>query len=461
MALTLYNTLTKKNELFVSHDGRSVGMYSCGPTVYNYAHIGNFRAYISADIARRALGYFGYEVNHVMNLTDVDDKTIRDSRKEGRSLEEFTTQYANAFKEDSLSLNILPPTKYVRAVEHISEMVALIEKLKEKGFAYTSDDGSVYFDISKDTEYGQLSPIAKNEQLENAAGRIRADEYEKDNASDFALWKAWNESDGDVFWETSLGKGRPGWHIECSAMSMAYLGQSFDIHTGGVDLIFPHHENEIAQSECATGEKFVRYWLHNEWVMVEGKKMSKSAGNFVTLRTIIEHGYTPLAFRLLVLMSHYRSPLNFTWEALSAAATSLERMQASVTSLREDAVYEPELVPASDSAYVERFEQALGDDLNTAKAVATLQELLKDKDLSPAVRLATALDFDRALGLGLDSIKEQNIPIDVQELVDDREKARESKDWAKSDELRIKIESRGFEVKDTDKGTKLARITQP
>ena len=258
MALNLYNTLTKKVEPFTSLDGEHVGMYTCGPTVYNYAHIGNFRAYISADTAKRVIGYSGYDVNHVMNLTDVDDKTIRDSQKSGKTLEEFTTFYTEEFKKDSASLNIIPPERYTRAVEHIPHMVALIEKLIEKGFAYKTDDGSVYFDIAKDMEYGQLSTVVKDKQVANAAGRIKKDEYEKDNASDFALWKAWDETDGDVFWETSLGKGRPGWHIECSAMSMEYLGESFDVHTGGVDLIFPHHENEIAQSECATNGSWSR-----------------------------------------------------------------------------------------------------------------------------------------------------------------------------------------------------------
>lgn len=457
MALKLYNTLTKQLEPFISRDGHSAGMYTCGPTVYNYAHIGNFRAYLSADVAKRALGYFGYEVHHVMNLTDVDDKTIRDSQAAGRTLEEFTTFYAEEFKRDSARLAILPPERYTRAVEHIDEMVALIETLIEKGHAYKSEDGSVYFSISSDPAYGQLSHVAKTEQLENAAGRIVSDEYEKDNASDFALWKAWDESDGDVFWETSLGKGRPGWHIECSAMSMKYLGHSFDIHTGGVDLIFPHHENEIAQSECATGEKFVHYWLHNEWVMVEGKKMSKSAGNFTTLRTIEERGIDPLAYRLLVLMSHYRSPLNFTWEALTAAATSLTRIKAAITTLKEDAVYAPEIVPTSDQAYEERFRDALSDDLNTAQALAVLQELLKDKNLSPVKRITTAFNFDRVLGLGLASTVSEKIPEEISKIVEQREVARTEKDWAKSDELRIKLESMGYEVKDTTEGSVVSR----
>lgn len=452
MALNLYNTLTKKIELFTSLDGENVGMYSCGPTVYNYAHIGNFRAYISADVAKRALGYAGFEVKHIMNLTDVDDKTIRDSQKAGKSLEEFTTFYAEEFKKDSASLNIIPPTTYTRAVEHIPEMVALVETLIEKGFAYKSDDGSVYFDIAKDKEYGQLSTIVKNEQLENAAGRIKKDDYDKDNANDFALWKAWDETDGDVFWKTSLGKGRPGWHIECSAMSMEYLGQSFDVHTGGVDLIFPHHENEIAQSECATGEKFVRYWLHNEWVMVEGKKMAKSAGNFTTLATIKERGIDPIAYRMVVLMSHYRSPLNFTWEALEAAEKALARMKAVVAQgLASDE-------GTVDQAYKDRFTATIDADLNTALGLAVLHDMLGDKELSPSAKTATALDFDRVLGLDLGKVVTEEIPAKILLLAEEREKARAEKNWGRSDDLRAEIEKAGYEVKDTNEGPKVTSL---
>jgi cysteinyl-tRNA synthetase len=454
MALNLYHTLTKKVETFTSRDGENVGMYTCGPTVYNYAHIGNFRAYMAADIAKRVLGYVGFEVTHIMNLTDVDDKTIRDSQASGKSLEEFTTFFAEEFKKDLALLNIVPPTNYTRAVEHIPEMVSLIEKLVEKGFAYATEDGSVYFNIEKDTHYGQLSTIVKNEQLENAAGRIKLDEYEKDNANDFALWKAWDESDGDVFWETSLGKGRPGWHIECSAMSMQYLGESFDIHTGGVDLIFPHHENEIALSECATGKQFVRYWLHNEWVMVEGKKMSKSAGNFATLRTITDKNIPALAFRLLVLMSHYRSPLNFTWDALAAAETALARIKNQTATLKFSDTNEE--IHAVDTSYKTRFVEALENDLNTAAALAVLQELIHDKDLPPAVRFATALDFDRVLGLGLGEVIHVEIPAEITLLAQEREEARANKDWARSDELRAEIEAKGYTIKDTENGPLLS-----
>src|SRR3989344_1824801 len=265
----LYNTLTRKKEEFSPINKNEVRMYTCGPTVYNYPHIGNYRAYIFADILKRVFAYNGFKVHQIINLTDVDDKTIRESQKEGKSLKEFTEFYTEEFFKDIKTLHILNPTKFTKATDYIDEMVEIIKKLLEKRLAYKSDDGSIYFDIKKFQNYGQLSGIVLEEQRQNASGRITSDEYDKENVEDFALWKAWDEKDGDVFWDTDFGRGRPGWHIECSAMSMSALGEELDIHTGGVDNIFPHHENEIAQSEGATGKKFVRYWMHNEWVLVD------------------------------------------------------------------------------------------------------------------------------------------------------------------------------------------------
>ena len=454
MALSFYNSLSKTVEPFVPLDaaGKHVGLYSCGPTVYNYAHIGNFRAYIFADTVKRALVYFGYTVNHVMNLTDVDDKTIRDSQVNGKSLEEFTQFYTQAFKNDCALLNILPPAQYTRAVEHIDKMVSLIETLIEKGFAYKSDDGSVYFDVRKDAKYGQLSSIAISEKRNNAAGRIVADEYEKDNAEDFALWKAWDETDGDVFWNTSLGKGRPGWHIECSAMSMEYLGESFDIHTGGIDLVFPHHENEIAQSECATGKQFVKYWLHNEWVMVDGKKMSKSAGNFHTLNSLVEAGFDPIAFRLWVLSGHYRTQMNFTLEALSASSIALSRLRTHFSELSVDSN------TVADPEYISKFSECMSEDLNTPKSLAVLWEVMKDNVLDGAVKRATLLAFDSVLGLGLSTFLSAPIPETVLTLVQERENARAAKDFTLSDSLRAKIADLGYTVKDTESGPTISKI---
>ena len=455
MSIKLYNTLTRQTEEFKPIKKGKVGLYTCGPTVYNFAHIGNFRAYIFGDILKRALIYNNLDVNHIMNITDVDDKTIRESKATNTSLHEFTTHYIEEFEKDSESLNILPPTKYARAVEHIDKMVSLIEKLIKKGYAYKSNDGSVYFNVHKDKKYGQLSTIALSQKRENAAGRIQADEYDKDNADDFALWKAWDETDGDVFWETSLGKGRPGWHIECSAMSMEYLGASFDIHTGGVDLIFPHHENEIAQSECATGKKFVKYWLHNEWVMVEGKKMSKSVGNYVTLRTIVERGFNPIAYRFLLLQTRYRQQVNFTWEALQAAQNGLDNIKNQIANLGDAFKFSPKI----NNDFQEKFLEKINDDLNTPQALAVLQEVLKS-DLHSNDKYETIMDFDRVLGLGLNKIKRHGkliIPSEIDELKNQRDTARAEKNWSKSDDLRKQIEALGYIVEDTADGTKVSK----
>src|SRR3989344_565745 len=284
--IKFYNTLTREKENFSPINKNEVLFYSCGPTVYNYPHIGNYRAYIFADTLKRVLLYNGYKVKHIMNLTDIDDKTIRDSQKEGKTLKEFTEFYTKEFFKDIKSLNILEPTKFTKATDYIDEMVNITKKLLEKDLAYKSEDGSVYFNIRKFKNYGKLSRLELENQKENASGRIKTDEYDKENAQDFALWKAWDKEDGDVFWETDLGKGRPGWHIECSAMSMKNLGEQIDLHTGGVEDIFPHHENEIAQSEGATGVKFVKYWMHNEWVLVREKKMAKTDQNFYTLKDL-------------------------------------------------------------------------------------------------------------------------------------------------------------------------------
>jgi len=326
MALKLYNTLSRKKEVFKPVKKGKVGMYVCGPTVYNYVHIGNLRAYIFGDILRRHLKSLGLKVNHVMNITDVDDKTIRDSQKQGKSLKELANFYEKAFLEDLKDMNIEKPEVIPHATDHVKEMVALIKNLLAKGIAYKTEDG-IYFSIDKFKGYGKLSKIKLKELKEGASERITKDEYDKENAQDFALWKFYDKKDGDVFWETEIGKGRPGWHIECSAMSSKYLGDSFDIHTGGVDLIFPHHENEIAQSEAANGKDFVKYWMHNEWVLVDGKKMSKSLGNFYKLKDIIEKGYSALDLRYFYLTKLYRQKLNFTWSNLDAAKTSLQRLK--------------------------------------------------------------------------------------------------------------------------------------
>ena len=372
MALRVFNTLTRKKEDFVPLKPPRVGLYSCGPTVYDYPHIGNYRAYVFCDLLKRYLKYRGFQVEHVMNITDVDDKTIRDSQKQKISLKEFTQKYENAFFEDLETLNILPADVFSRATEHIKEMIALIQKLIDKGFAYKSDDG-IYYSIRKFKDYGRLARINVDELEAGASGRVKADEYSKESANDFALWKFRTPEDGDVFWEAPFGRGRPGWHIECSAMSMKYLGEQFDIHTGGTDLIFPHHQNEIAQSEAATGKRFVKYWLHNEWLLVDGKKMSKSLGNFYTLRDVLAKGYDPISVRYHMLGTHYRQQLNFTFAGLDAAKQSLNRIQDCYDKLLTASA------PRHNPAVHKRIEQlkkefteAMDNDLDTPPALAAL-----------------------------------------------------------------------------------------
>lgn len=400
---------------------------------------------------KRYLSYKGYEVKHVMNITDVDDKTIRDSIAQSKTLKEFTELYTLEFFKDRDVLNILPPNTYTKATDYIDEMVKIVEQLIDKGFAYKTEDGSVYFDIRKDKEYGKLSHFKLFDLKENAEGRMKKDEYEKENAEDFALWKAWDATDGEVFWETSLGKGRPGWHIECSAMSIAELGENIDIHTGGVDLIFPHHENEIAQSECATGKPFVKYWMHNEHLMVDGKKMAKSAGNFYTLRDLIKKDVDPLAFRMWLYTAHYRTKTNFTIDAVNASGKALERLKEIYLNLGEDL---GEVI----KDYKEKLLNYMDDDLDTPKALALLWDLVKDQDVSNSDKKATLLDFDKVFGFRLDKLKKDIIPESIMILAKKREEARANKNWAKSDELRDKIKDLGYEVKDSDTGPKISKI---
>lgn len=451
MPLKFYNTLTRKKEDFSPIDPKEVRMYSCGPTVYNYPHIGNYRAYIFADTLKRVLLYEGYDVKHIMNLTDVDDKTILNSKKDGKTLKEFTEFYTKIFFEDEKSLNILSPTKFTKATDYINEMVEIIKKLMKKGLAYKSADNSIYFDIKKFKNYGKLSRLVLENQKENASGRIKSDEYEKDNIQDFALWKVWDEKDGDVFWKTDLGKGRPGWHIECSAMSMTNLGEQIDIHTGGVDNIFPHHENEIAQSEGSTDKQFVKYWMHNEWVLVDQKKMAKSFNNFYTLRDVIKKGINPISYRFWLLMANYRTRVNFVWEALEGAEIALKRLYNLYIELGKE-------IGEISQKYQERLKEYLEDDLDTPKVLVLLWDLIKDDAVSNADKKATILDFDKVLGLGFENLKEEIIPEKIIKLAEEREQVRKSKDFKKSDELRKEINSLGYEIKDGEGRYKINKI---
>lgn len=451
MLLKFYNTYTKEVEEFTPIQEKKVKMYSCGPTVYNYPHIGNYRAYVFADVLKRALMLFHYEVKHIMNITDIDDKTIRDSQKENKSLKDFTEFYTDAFLKDIDSLNIIHPEKFTKATDYVDEMVKITEELVKKGFAYKSTDGSTYFEIKKFKDYGKLANIKIEEQKENAGGRIKNDEYDKENIQDFALWKAYEEKDGEVFWQNSLGKGRPGWHIECSAMAIANLGEEIDIHTGGVDNIFPHHENEIAQSECFSGKKFVRYWMHNEWILVDNKKMSKSLGNFYTLRDLINKNINPLAYRLWLLTASYRTRVNFTMDSLEGVSVSLKKLYDHFLDLGED-------VGEIEKTYQKRFAQYIANDLDTPKALALMWELLKDESVKKEDKKATLFYFDKIFGLGLDKIQQIEIPEEIQNLLEKRKTAKENKDFIESDNIRKQIEQMGYQVKDTSEGQKVSKF---
>ncbi len=466
MSLKFYNTLTRKKQVFKSIVAGNVGMYTCGPTVYNYPHIGNYRAYICADVLRRYLEFKGFKVNQVMNLTDVDDKTIRDSQKEKISLKEFTERYSKAFFEDLKSLNILPANTYPKATNHIQEMVDIIDKLMQKGFAYKGEDGSIYYKVNAFKKYGKLANINIESLEAGASGRVKKDEYDKEHVSDFALWKSWAQEDGDVFWETKLGKGRPGWHIECSAMSIKYLGAHFDIHAGGIDLVFPHHQNEIAQSEPATGKTFVNYWIHNEWLLVNGQKMSKSLGNFFTLRDILAKNYPAVAVRYLLLSSHYRQQLNFTLEGLDAAKNSLQRVWDFVQKLSE--ANSPENNPKVDKLIAQlknKFEKAMDDDLEMSEALGALFVFIKHANVllrsnkvssSDAQKIKSELfDLDKVLGV----IKkdEEKIPDEILALVKERDNARAIKNFARSDEIRNELQNKGYILEDSIQGTRIKK----
>ena len=430
--------------------------------MYDYAHIGNFRAFLFEDLLKRWLEYRGYTVTHVMNITDVDDKTIKGSQKQQIPLEQYTKHYTNAFFEDIKALNIKPATHYPKATEHIPDMVTLIKTLMEKGYAYKSQDNSIYYAISKFKNYGELSHT--NVEALQAGARVKTDEYTKEEAQDFALWKAWTPEDGDVYWETELGKGRPGWHVECSAMSMRYLGETFDIHCGGIDNMFPHHENEIAQSEAATGKKFVNYWLHNEHLLVEGKKMAKKLGNFYTLRDLLGKGYDPIAIRYLLLSSHYRAQFNFTFEALDAAGLAVERLRNFVRRLQDA---QGKGSGGKVAELLQKVQEGVGgamdDDLNVSVALAVLFDFVREMNvlLDDGVVSKTEADgvaavmkrFDGMLGV-VGKIAEEALPKEAAELIAKREEARKAKDWATADALRAQLSELGVVVEDTAQGVR-------
>jgi len=467
-----HNTLSGQTEPFVPLVPGEVRTYTCGPTVYDFAHIGNFRTFVFQDVLRRYLKSKGYRVIQVMNLTDVDDRIIQKAAAAGVSIREYTDKYIQAFLDDRRALNLELPEHLARATEHIDEMVKLIQQLTEKGFTYTSE-GSTYYRISKFPSYGKLSKIDVAGMQDGA--RVDNDRYDKDNARDFALWKA--PKPGEHFWETPIGPGRPGWHIECAAMALKFLGDTLDIHSGGVDLTFPHHENEIAESEAATGKTFARYWLHAEFLLVDHEKMSKSMGNFATLRELFSHGHKPSSIRFLLASVPYRRQLNFTPESLVGAASSVERLRNFVSRLRTEKFPE-----GSSAGIVERVEKAmqefdsgLADDLNTAQALAAIFDLVREVniamdrgefrqgDVTPV--LAAMEKFDqifavlqdddaeklRALGIGGDSAAPSDA--EVEALVAERQAARKRRDFAASDRLRDELAARGVLIEDSRDGS--------
>ena len=459
MKVKFYNTLSRSLEEFNPLIPGTARMYTCGPTVYNFAHIGNFRAYTFEDILRRTLEYFGYTVTQVMNLTDVDDKTIRDSKAAGLPLDTFTKKYKEAFFDDIKTLKIESAEVYPAATGHIPEMIDLIGKLMEKGFAYQASDGCIYFSISKFEKYGQLARIDRDNQRDGV--RISNDEYAKDAVGDFALWKAWDADDGDVAWDSPWGKGRPGWHIECSAMSMKYLGESFDIHTGGVDNMFPHHEDEIAQSEAVTGKKWVNYWLHCEHLMVGNTKMSKSLGNFYTLRDLLEKNWSGREIRWVLIGAHYRKKLNFTFDALKLARETLGKFDDFFKRLRAvKTAGDGSSVSAIVAEARDAFASAMADDLNISMSLAALFDLMRninriadENKLDAAgaeMVLAAFRDFDKVIGcFEVDAVAvEEEFPAEVTALAEARAVARKEKNWAESDRLRDEIAALGYIIKD-------------
>ncbi len=460
MALQFFNTLTRRKEDFVPLDpaGKQVSLYTCGPTVYNYAHIGNLRAFTFEDLLRRYLEYKGFQVKHVMNITDVEDKIIRAVRESGKPLRELTDFYTQEFLRDLDTLNIQRPHVMPRATETIADMIKLIGTLVERKHAYVAEDRCVYFSIKSFPDYGKLAHL----DLENlqSGARVAQDEYDKEHAGDFALWKAWDEDDGTVKWPSPWGDGRPGWHIECSAMSMKYLGETFDIHCGGEDLIFPHHEDEIAQSEAATGKPFARYWLHNAHLLVEGRKMSKSAGNFYTLRDLLAKGWTGREVRYALISAHYREQLNFTLDGLQAARSALQRIDEFLLKMSE--------ISGSAKSYglalllsESGFKEALDDDLNISGALGALFEFIRaaNKLAMTPEEAAGILEvwrrMDTVLGFGMPT--KSDVPADVQQLVEERQAARKAKNFKRSDEIRDELAKQGWVVEDTPKGPRAKR----
>jgi len=442
MALKLYNTLTRKKEIFKPSSKEEVKFYSCGPTVNGIPHLGHARQQISFDVLRKYLEFLGYNVKFVSNITDIEDKIIKAANEAGVDIKEFSEKNLRFHLEDYAKLNVKKPTIQPRATEYIKEMIELVEKLEEKGYTYVIDGDGVYFDISKFKNYGKLSH-QKIKDLK-AGARVKSNDLKK-NPQDFVLWKF--SKLNEPLWESKWGKGRPGWHIECSAMSANILGLPLDIHSGGNDLIFPHHEDEIAQSEAGYGKKFVNYWVHNGMVNVDSVKMSKSLGNFKTIRDLFKE-YEPMVIRYFVLSTHYRKPVDFSKQSLEDAKNSYERLKNIIKELQDD--------KKKNSGYIEEFKKAMDDDINTPNALAVLWKLLRDKDAKGKIKAIE--EMDRVFSLDLLKFEELKIPKEIKKIADERENFRREKNWKKSDELRDVLKERGWSVKDVKEGYELEKV---
>ncbi len=470
MGLRLFNTLSRETEAFVPLDpeGKQVSLYCCGPTVHDFAHIGNFRTFVLTDLLCRYLRFRGFEVNHVMNITDVEDKIIARVKEAGVALRDYTSKYEEAFFDDLAALGCARPDQVPHATDYVSEIIELIEKLVERGIAYRTPDGSVYFSIQKYQElghvYGQLTKIDFEKM--RPGDRVTNDEYEKDSIADFALWKARVPGDGDVFWESPWGEGRPGWHVECSAMSMKLLGPSFDLHLGGEDLVFPHHEDEIAQSEGACvhcgGERFVRYWVHGAHLLVEGKKMSKSLGNFYTLRDLVNQGFTGREVRFVLSSSHYRETFNFTIDGLKGGRTALRRIDECVGKLEELAGSE---TGEAHGELIGRFTDALDDDLNVSSGWAVIFDWVRDMNRRMTEKALSASEAAQQLAawraieeaLGIQGQSEEETPAEVLDLMEQRQAARKEKNFQRADEIRDELLASGWTIEDTPEGPRAKR----
>jgi cysteinyl-tRNA synthetase len=460
MVLKLYNTLTRKKEIFKPIKDKQVGMYSCGPTVYWYQHIGNLRTYIFSDILKRILEYNGYKVRHIMNVTDVghltsdadvgEDKIEKAAIKEGKKAKDIANYYLKIFKEDFKKLNIIEPDIWPKATEHIKEQIELIKKLEKKGYTYRTSDG-IYFDTSKFKDYGKMG----NVKVERLIAGKRTEMREKRNKTDFVLWK-FSETPGkrQQEWNSPWGIGFPGWHIECSAMSMKYLGETFDIHTGGEDHIQIHHTNEIAQSEAATGKKFVNYWLHGAFLTFKGEKISKSKGGLYTISELEKKRFEPLSFRYMCLTTYYRKPLSFSLEILESAQNSFERLKNIILNLDKKQKKNRKNIEHAK----EQFLDIINDDLNTSRALSFLWEILREEKLNDSEKYELAIEFDKIFGLDLDKKEKIKIPDEIKKIIKEREIARNKRDWKKADELREKIKRKGYQIDDTEEGYKIKKL---